>query len=97
MIALSNTVLVIGPTWSSDHESGNTPRLLTRPYVGFIPTTPQKEEGMRTDPPVSVPREPKQSPAAVPAADPLLDPPVIFSVSYGFLAGPTWDRSPVGP
>jgi len=28
---------------------------LTRPYVGFRPTTPQNDAGMRMDPPVSVP------------------------------------------
>lgn len=30
--------------------------LLTIPYEGFSPTTPQYEAGRRTEPPVSVPR-----------------------------------------
>ena len=45
----------IGPTWSSVHAIGITPRLLTRPYVGFRPTVPQYAAGMRIDPPVSEP------------------------------------------
>ena len=36
------------------YESGTTPALLTRPYVGFSPTTPQSEAGIRMLPPVSV-------------------------------------------
>ena len=62
-IAESITVFVIGPTWSNDQLKVLTPFLLTRPYVGFNPTTPQNEEGTLIDPPVSVPNAPKQSEA----------------------------------
>jgi hypothetical protein len=56
--AVSRTVRVSGPTWSSDQESGTTPWRLTRPYVGFNPTNPHRDAGIRTEPPVSVPKEP---------------------------------------
>ena len=51
------------------------PRRLTRPYVGFIPTTPQNVAGLRIDPDVSPPVATVSNPAASAAADPLLDPP----------------------
>lgn len=35
-----------------------TPSTLTRPRVGFRPTTPQREAGMRMEPPVSLPMLP---------------------------------------
>jgi hypothetical protein len=38
--------------------SGMIPRMDTRPYVGFSPTTLQYEAGVRIDPPVSVPSAP---------------------------------------
>ena len=44
-----------------------TPRRLTRPYVGLNPVTPQYEDGIRTDPAVSVPNVPKQRSAATAA------------------------------
>ena len=53
--AASRTVRVSGPMWSREKSSGRTPKRLTRPYVGFSPTTPQKDAGMRMEPPVSVP------------------------------------------
>tara|TARA_B100000902_G_scaffold149360_1_gene145912 strand:- start:150 stop:296 length:147 start_codon:yes stop_codon:yes gene_type:complete len=46
------------------------PHLEHRPYVGLIPTTPQKLAGCRIEPPVSVPVEPKHKFAATAAADP---------------------------
>ena len=44
---------------------------------------PQSEEGMRIEPPVSVPSAPAQSPAATAAPEPLLDPPGIRSAPQG--------------
>lgn len=41
-----------------------------RPYVGLSPTTPHQDAGCRTEPPVSVPREPVTTPDATAAADP---------------------------
>src|SRR5690606_31519261 len=41
----------------------------------FNPVRPHQEEGMRTDPPVSVPKAAGTSPAAMAEAEPLLEPP----------------------
>src|SRR6266545_3617498 len=60
-----------------------TPKRETRPYVGFIPTTPHKAAGWRIEPPVSVPKAPAARPAATAAADPPLDPPGTRSRSHG--------------
>ena len=68
--AASAAVRVIGPIWSSESDSGNTPWRLTRPQVGLSPVTPLALEGKRIDPPVSEPSEPKQSPAAVATPEP---------------------------
>ena len=65
----------MGPTWSSDHDSGSTPARLTRPYVGLRPVSPQRDEGMRIEPPVSEPRAPAASPAATAAPEPEEEPP----------------------
>ena len=87
-MALSFTVLVIGPTVSKELLKGNTPYLETLPNVGFIPTIPHKAEGIRIDPPVSLPKDPMHCPAETEEADPPLEPPVTHSVFHGFLAGP---------
>ena len=55
-IALSLTSFVIGPIWSSDDANATNPYLETSPYVGFNPTTPQKEAGCLILPPVSEPK-----------------------------------------
>jgi hypothetical protein len=39
--AASSTQRPITPTWSSDDANATSPWRLTRPYVGFTPTTPQ--------------------------------------------------------
>ena len=75
---------VIGPRWSSDSPSGKTPLRLTRPHVGFKPTIPLAADGSRIDPPVSLPIEPKHSPAAVAAPEPLDDAPGHRSAPHGF-------------
>src|SRR5262245_6294322 len=54
----SRAVRAIGPTWSRDHDSGNTPVVETRPYVGFSPTQPQYDAGTLIEPPVSEPTAP---------------------------------------
>jgi Tn3 transposase DDE domain len=60
------------------------PWRLTRPQVGLRPVNPQADDGMRIDPPVSEPSEPKHSPAAVATPDPLDDAPVATSARQGF-------------
>ena len=62
--AASETVFVIGPIWSRELANATSPHLLTLPYVGLRPTTPQKEAGCLIDPPVSEPIAAAQNPAA---------------------------------
>ncbi|MNP67606.1 hypothetical protein D3C76_1634580 [compost metagenome] len=64
-----------GPTQSREVCAGITPTRLMRPKVGLKPNTPQQAAGTRTEPPVSVPREKSQRPAATAAAEPLEEPP----------------------
>src|SRR5438270_10812079 len=64
-----------------------SPYRLTRPYVGFNPTTPHSDAGCRTLPPVSVPSAQIASPAATAAADPADDPPGTRSRSHGLRVG----------
>src|SRR5262249_11119115 len=68
--AQSATLRAKGPTWSSDDAYAMTPKRLTRPYDGFIPTTPEHAAGCRIEPPVSVPSEPRHWRAATAAAEP---------------------------
>ena len=65
-------------------QSGWTPARLTRPSVGFRPTTPQHEAGQRIEPPVSVPGAAATSRAASAAPDPPLEPPGTRVGSCGF-------------
>src|SRR5215510_4561200 len=74
-IAQSSAYRQIGPSRSCVHESAMTPYRLTRPNVGRNPASPQRAEGLRIDPLVSVPIPNATHPAAVaddgPADDPL--------------------------
>ena len=87
-IALSVTVRVIGPTVSRLLDSGNTPRLLILPKVGFSPTMPQADDGIRTEPPVSLPSAAMHCPEETAEPEPPLEPPVMRVVSQGLRAGP---------
>ena len=82
--AASSAERAIGPTWSSVVESGTTPVRGTRPKVGLRPVTPQAAEGIRIDPPVSVPTASGHSPAASAAALPPLEPPATRPGARGF-------------
>jgi hypothetical protein len=62
--AASRTVRVSGPMIESVFQPGKPGSLGTRPNVGFTPTSPQYEAGMRTDPPPSVPSASGVMPAA---------------------------------
>src|SRR5207249_11390291 len=73
------------------------PRRLTRPYVGFMPTTPQSVAGLRIDPDVSPPVATVSRPAASAAADPLLDPPGVRDRFHGFFASGNAPPSPALP
>ena len=70
------------PAWSKLDAKAAIPHLEHRPYVGFIPTTPQKLAGCLMEPPVSVPVEPKHKSAATAAADPPEEPPGAKGVSW---------------
>jgi hypothetical protein len=87
----SATVRAIGPAWSSDRESGTTPRSGTRPRVGLIVAVPQTADGMRSEPAVSVPVAAGVMRAASAAAEPPLEPPAERSSAHGFA---TWSVVP---
>lgn len=64
-----------GPIASSERLSGATPSREIRPWLDFIPATPQSAAGMRTEPPVSDPTARGTTPPATATADPLDEPP----------------------
>ena len=78
----------MGPGQSSDRASGITPSRGSLPCAGFSPNTPQNEDGMRMDPPVSVPSAMRTQREATAAADPPEEPPVMRSEPNGLWAGP---------
>ena len=57
--------------------------MLTSPNVGFNPTIPHKAEGIRIEPPVSVPMEANPIPVATATAEPPLEPPEIRCGAQG--------------
>ena len=54
-----------------------------RPWVGFMPATPQKDAGRVIEPPVWLPTAPKHIPEATAAAEPLEEPPGVRSRFQG--------------
>src|SRR5439155_443220 len=58
---------------------------------------PQRDAGMRMEPPVSEPSAAGQNPAATAAADPPLDPPGVRDRSQGFRTDPAWGFALVTP
>ena len=70
-----------------------------RPRVGFNPTRPQHDAGIRMDPPPSLACATGTMRAATAAAAPPLEPPGVRSRSHGFLVGPkAWGSVvPVSP
>src|ERR1700728_3425559 len=85
--AASATVRAIGPSMLSPARSGRTGPRDIRPRVGLIPKTPQTLEGIRIEPPPSLPWAAGARPAATEAAAPPLDPPALRDRSHGVLAG----------
>src|SRR4029078_12482813 len=73
---------------SRDDAKATRTYRLTRPYVGFTPTTPQNAAGCRTEPPVSEPSAMGTTPEATAAAAPPAGPPGTRRGSMGFLVGP---------
>ena len=56
--------------------------------MGFSPTMPHSDAGLRTDPAASVPTDAMHMPAATATADPLLEPPGIRLRSQGLQGVP---------
>ena len=81
--AASSTVLAKGPIWSREEAKAIKPYLETLPYVGFIPTMPQKLAGSLILPPVSEPRASAASQDATDAAEPPEEPPGTLFKSQG--------------
>eukprot|EP00983_Pelagomonas_calceolata_P125425 1161210-Pelagomonas_calceolata.AAC.17 len=46
---------------ATEQSTSTAPSMLTRPWVGFSPTRPQKEEGIRMEPPPSLPTHKKRT------------------------------------
>src|SRR5262245_36794135 len=82
-IAASSTDRHNGPMWSSVALSGTTPSVDRSPKAGFRPTSPQTADGIRIEPPVSVPSDAKHIPSATAAAEPPDEPPGLRLVSIG--------------
>src|SRR5215469_3152061 len=92
--AASRTVRAIGPAVSWLCEMGTMPLRLTRPTVGFTPTSEEAEEGETMDPSVSVPTATAQRLAAIATPDPELDPDGLRSSAYAFRH---WPPRPLQP
>ncbi len=58
------------------------------PSAGLKPTTPQSDEGMRIEPPVSLPIAQSHMPIATATADPPDEPPATRLGSSGLRTGP---------
>src|SRR4051794_41611948 len=78
VVRASATVRVNVVTQSSDGAAGRTPRVGTRPRVGFMPTRPLNAAGTRPLPAVSVPSASGTTPAATATALPELLPPLTW-------------------
>ena len=81
MIASSSaqqaTLCASGPIESRLTASGTTPSIGTRLAVGLNPVSPHRAEGMRTEPPVSVPIAAAAMPSVTETAAPEDEPPGI--------------------
>ena len=87
-IAASVTVRAIGPVLSSSQSSGAIPAILTRPRVGYTPTSALVAAGMRMEFPVSVPFPSTAMLAATAVTTPPLDPPGEKRTSYALPVRP---------
>src|SRR3546814_3749987 len=73
----------MGPILAGDGVKGIQPWTGTRPKVGRKPVTPQRSDGLRIEPRLSVPIAKLQSAAATADAAPALDPPDGSAVFQG--------------
>src|SRR5579859_5591673 len=85
--AMSSTLRAIGP-WTVRLRSILKAGLCgTRPMLGRKPTTPQKDAGLRSEPPISVPWATQAVPVASATAAPPEEPEAEREVSQGFRVG----------
>ena len=77
-----------GPILSKDQLNAIAPYLLTLPYVGRKPETPQLLAGDNIEPHVSEPIENGTSPVPTADPEPLDEPPAHVFLSHGLLQGP---------
>ena len=87
-VQASSTVSANTDTQSSVRQAGTTPKVETRPRLGFSPTILLRPAGTRPEPAVSVPSASGTNPAATATAEPELDPPGIKSELNGFRGTP---------
>src|SRR5215471_4472640 len=85
--AASATVLASGPSVDRPARSGIIGPCEIRPRVGLIPKSPHTLDGMRIEPPPSLPCAAGASPDDTAAAAPPLDPPADRVRSQGVRAG----------
>ena len=85
--AASATDRASGPSVPSPDRSGTSGALEIRPRDGFSPNRPHTLDGIRIDPPPSLPWAAGARPAATAAAAPPLDPPADRLRSQGVRAG----------
>src|ERR1700689_1701584 len=76
---------IMSPYWGANE---------LRPRVGFSPTRPQHEAGIRIDPPPPLAWATGTMPDAPAAAEPPEDPPVECSVCHGLRVGPNRRGNP---
>ena len=74
-MAQQRTLAPSGPIESSELDSGSAPSMGTRRCVGLKPVSPHSADGMRTEPPVSLPIATAAMPSVTDTAAPLLEPP----------------------
>ncbi len=77
-----------GPSTESVGQPRKPGSLGMRPNVGLSPAIPQKEAGMRIEPPPSVPSANGTMSAATAAAEPPLEPPGVRSRLRGLRVRP---------
>src|SRR5271167_4279929 len=87
-MARSLTVRAIGPEVSWLAEIGMMPVRLTSPTVGLMPARPLMDEGLVTDPSVSLPIAAAHRLPAAAAPEPELEPDGLRSSAYGHLVWP---------
>jgi hypothetical protein len=93
----SATVRAIGPRVSRVVERGTVPAIGSEPSVVFSPTRSLKAAGIRTEPPVSLPKAAMARPRATATALPLEEPPGTRVGSKALPGVPVWGLSPSPP